>query len=100
MATFVIRATVEDYGKWKTRFDANSAARKAAGSKEYTVLRSADNPNEVLVFFEWDSHGNARAFASSDDLKQVMKEAGVQGVPDMLYLNEDDHGHDDEAHHH
>lgn len=100
MATFLVRHTVDDYAKWKAEFDAHSATRKAAGSKEFTVLRSADNPNDIVIFFEWDSHGNARTFSNSEDLKQIMQKAGVQGIPDMVYLNEDDHGHDDEGHHH
>jgi quinol monooxygenase YgiN len=86
MATFIVHHTVEDYAKWKPVFDQHAATRKAAGSKGGTLYRSADNPNELLIVWEWDSLANARKFAESPDLREVMQKAGVMGRPDIHFL--------------
>jgi hypothetical protein len=36
-------------------FDADATARKAGGSKGGRLFRSANNPNEVVILFEWDN---------------------------------------------
>ena len=51
-------------------------------------LRNADNPNEIVVIFEWDSLENARRFAQSEDLKKTMQRAGVIDKPDVYLLEE------------
>ena len=86
MATFIVHHTVEDYAKWKPVFDQHAATRKAAGSKGGMLYRSADNPNELLIVWEWDSLANARKFAESPDLREVMQKAGVMGRPDIHFL--------------
>jgi quinol monooxygenase YgiN len=86
MATFIVHHTVEDYAKWKPVFDQHAATRKAAGSKGGTLYRSADNPNELLIVWEWDSLANARKFSESPDLREVMQKAGVVGRPDIHFL--------------
>ena len=86
MAYLIVRHTVEDYGKWKPVFDQHGSVRKAAGSKGVQLLRSADNPNDVTMLFEWDSLEHARAFTESPDLRAVMQRAGVVGRPDISFL--------------
>jgi heme-degrading monooxygenase HmoA len=67
------------------------AQRNTAGSKKYQIFHSADDANNLVLLFEWDSLDNAHAFAESEDLKQKMKEAGVIGEPDIYFLNEGEH---------
>ena len=82
-----VQHKVEDYGKWKAVFDAQAPARKAAGGTgtEY-ILRNADNPNELVVVLEWDNLDNARQFSQSPELKEAMQNAGVTGMPEILFL--------------
>ena len=80
--------SVENYNRWKTAFDREGAKRKAAGSRGGTVLRNADDPNQITVLFKWDNLQNARAFANSDDLHETMEGAGVIGKPNIYFLNE------------
>ena len=49
-------------------------------------MRNADNPNEMVVIFEWDSLEKARKFAQSEDLKKTMQRAGVIDKPDIYFL--------------
>ena len=88
MAYLVIKHTVEDYAKWKPAFDEHGSARKAAGSKGAQLFRSAENPNEITIVFEWDSIENARRFSQSPDLREVMQRVGVLGAPALSFLNE------------
>ena len=88
MAYLLIRHKDKDYEKWKTVFDGHSATRKTSGSKGGRLFRNADNPNEILVFFEWDNLEKAKKFAQSEDLKKTMQQAGVIDKPDVYFLEE------------
>ena len=85
-----IRHKVQDYAVWKAAFDEHGSTRKAAGSKGGWLFRSADDPNELVAIFEWDSLENARKFVGSDDLRRAMEQAGVTGPPDILFLDQVD----------
>ncbi len=90
MAYILVQQSVEDYEKWKTRFDEDGSIRQAGGSKGGMVLRNADDPNHITILLEWDSLANARAFASSDELRERMQRAGVTNAPDVHFLDEAD----------
>jgi hypothetical protein len=86
MPHVLIRSKVQDFAKWKVKYDEHVSMRKAAGLTERYVLRNADNPNELILLFEATDLDKARAFASSDDLRQRMQEAGTVDKPDIYFL--------------
>jgi heme-degrading monooxygenase HmoA len=88
MAYLLIHHTVEDYNKWKHNFDAHESARSVNGSRGGRVFCSANNPNEVFVLLEWDSIENAQKFAQSINLKEVMKNADVIGMPSIYFVED------------
>ena len=88
MAYILVQFPVEDYGKWKRVFEAHETTRRTAGSKGGTALRNAEDPNHVTTLLEWDSLENAKAFASSDTLREAMQEAGVKGPPAVFLFEE------------
>lgn len=88
MAYLLVRHTVEDYATWRSVFDDHEGLRKAGGSSGARIFQSGDNPNEIVTLLEWDQLENARRFAGSEDLRRAMKEAGVLGPPDALFLEE------------
>ena len=88
MAYLLIRHRVQDYAKWKPVFDEHEATRRANGGGGYQLLRSADDPNELLILFQWDDLGKARQFVQSDELREAMQRAGVAGPPDIGFLEE------------
>ncbi len=88
MAHLLVHHKVEDYKKWKPVFDEHSNFRSRNGSKGGRVFRDSKNPNEIFILFEWDSLDNAQKFSQSDDLKAVMMKAGVQGMPEIHFLEE------------
>ena len=47
-----------------------------------------DDPREVVLFFDWESVEQARKFMNSDDLRKAMQQAGVEGPPDVQYIED------------
>ena len=88
MSQFIVIHTVEDYEKWKKVFDEDASRRKSLGSKGGRLYRSADNPNEMTIVWDWESAEKARQFATSPDLREVMERAGVVGMPQVIFLEE------------
>jgi heme-degrading monooxygenase HmoA len=88
MAHIVVWHEVEDFGKWRSKFDEHGENRRAAGSLGGKVFCSSDNSREVVVVLEWDTDDRARAFIASQDLAAVMAEAGVTGQPMVAFLDD------------
>jgi heme-degrading monooxygenase HmoA len=86
MPYLLVRHTVEDYAKWKPFFDGHQSARKKSGSKGGQLYRNSQNPNEIIILIDWDTLDNARKFAESAALREVMAKAGVIGKPDVYFL--------------
>ena len=87
MTHVLVRHNVADFAKWKPVYDAHLAARQKAGLREKNLLRSVDNPNEVVLLFEAEDLKSAQTFAESTDLREAMQKAGVVGKPDILFLS-------------
>ena len=87
MTHILIRHKVADFAKWKSAYDAHLAARKEAGLTEKSLLRSIDNPNEVVLLFQAEDLKRAKAFSESSNLREAMQKAGVIGKPDILFLS-------------
>jgi hypothetical protein len=45
------------------------------------LYRSADNPNEILLWFDVLDAAKIRGEIASDDVQKTMREAGVVGPP-------------------
>ena len=91
MPYVLVRHKVEDYAKWKPFFDQHGATRQASGSLGGRLFRNANDPNELVVLFEWDDLEKARQFAQSNDLREIMQRAGVADQPDIYFLEEVEH---------
>ena len=88
MAHIVIWHQVEDFDRWKSRFDEHGEVRGAAGCRGGKVYRSSDNSQDVVIVLEWDSEDNARAFIASQNLQEAMADAGVTGQPMVTFLDD------------
>ena len=86
MAYLLIDHPVEDFDEWRSHFDDHAPTRADAGSQGGHLFHKEGDPNEVVALLEWDSLENAHEFAASDDLREVMTEAGVVGEPDVDFL--------------
>lgn len=88
MPYLLVHHRVRDYAKWKPVFDEHGRARRTAGSGGGYLLRTADDPNDLVILLEWDTLPNARKFAESEDLRETMARAGVVARPDLYFLEE------------
>jgi heme-degrading monooxygenase HmoA len=88
MVHVMIRHKVADYVRWKEAFDSHLTNRKRAGETGCQVFHSVEDPREIFVLLDWQTVEEARKFMNSDDLRQRMKDAGVQGTPDVQYLED------------
>jgi heme-degrading monooxygenase HmoA len=91
MPYLLIRHKVEDYAKWKPVYDQHGTTRKASGSQGSQLFRNANDPNELVILFEWDDLEKARRFVQSEDLRRAMQRAGVADQPDIYFLEEVEH---------
>lgn len=87
MIHILVRHKVADFAKWKPIYDAHAPARQEAGLREEYLLRSIDNPNEVVLLFAAEDLKKAQAFAASPDLREAMERAGVIDKPDIYFLS-------------
>ena len=88
MATLIVHHKVQDYSAWRKIFDEDDARRKEYGFTGFQVLKSASDPNDLTLIMGWSSVDRARAFATSDALKEKMKNAGVTSQPEITFLVE------------
>lgn len=74
-----------DYDDWKLRFEAGSAARKAAGCLGVQRFRGVGNPRELVVIFEWDTIENAKAFVGQklSDKPELLDKREDIGAPKL-----------------
>jgi heme-degrading monooxygenase HmoA len=87
MASILVQQTVEDFAAWKKAYDSMAALRASKGALSDLVFQGADDPNKVTVILNWDSLEKAKGYAESPELKAAMQKAGVQGPPQISYLN-------------
>ncbi|MDX5348335.1 MAG: hypothetical protein LPK19_13955 [Hymenobacteraceae bacterium] len=76
---------VEDFGKWRQHFDDNESMRKKSGLEVEDIYRSTRDTNTVMVIMRVSNIDSAKTFMQSPQLKQIMKEAGVLGEPEVTY---------------
>lgn len=77
-----------DFKTWKDAYDSMEGARKSGGVTSSKVMHSDSNPNEVFVLLEWSDGAVAKAYFASPALKEAMQAGGVQGEPDIWFVNE------------
>ncbi len=85
MAYLMFRGKVKDYEKWKPVFDELRPKRKEYGAKGGYLYRNADNPNELVVFMEWESVEKARKWAYSEHVTRALEIGGVIGKREDLF---------------
>lgn len=79
---------VADFTQWKKGYEASLTARQEAGLKERYLLRSTEDPNEVVMLHEVEDLQKAQAFTRSAGLRERMQQSGVQGEPTGYYLTD------------
>ncbi|MET0939533.1 MAG: antibiotic biosynthesis monooxygenase [Gaiellaceae bacterium] len=74
----LVRHRVADYDARKQVYDGFAPIQAERGVLEHQVLRSIENPNDVIVTHTFDSREAAKAFFAMPELKEAMNQAGVK----------------------
>ena len=85
MATIFVRHNVRDFDHWKKAYDDFDEERRGMGVTGAGVYQCDDNPRDVTVYHHFDSMEKARTFVASDRLREVMRDAGVDGEPAIWF---------------
>lgn len=88
MIQVLVHHKVADYQNWRAVFDSALDFRQRGGERGCRVFRTAGNPNDLTLSFEWEDLGKAQGYMSSDELHNKTKQAGVVGAPEIHYLAE------------
>ena len=85
--TVIVALKIEDYGKFESSFAKRASARVAAGI-EAKAYRNMDDASKVVAIGTAPSKEAFLGFMPSPEQQQAMKNAGIQGPPDITFLEE------------
>jgi hypothetical protein len=83
-----VRHRVKDYATWKPMFNNHEGVRQMYGLNSFTLHRDADDHNMITINFRISNIAKAREFINSENLRETMRLAGVEGQP-QIWLTED-----------
>jgi heme-degrading monooxygenase HmoA len=87
MTSILVQQKVKDFAMWKKAYDSMASLRASKGAISDMVFHDAGDKNKVTVILNWDSLDKAKNYAQSPELKEAMMEAGVEGPPQITFLN-------------
>ena len=61
---------------WKAAFESDPVGRQAGGVRGYTISRTAEDPNRVVIDLEFESQGEAETFAAK--LREMWSARGAE----------------------
>jgi hypothetical protein len=81
----MVKSKVKDWDAWKKVFDTDKQARMDAGLTDRVISHTVGDTHSITLVFAVADVAKAKAFAGSKELKDKMKEAGVEGPPTMFF---------------
>jgi len=85
MVRMVVHHRVDAYPRWRVAYDAFDEERRGMGVTDHEVFCAVDDPNDVTVIHDFATIDEAKAFAESVRLREVMDDAGVLGTPEVWF---------------
>ncbi|WP_133242633.1 hypothetical protein [Flavobacterium psychrotolerans] len=77
---------VKDFDAWLKVYDAEGTAKRMSeGFIDRGMARGIEDPNVVTIVFAITDMKKAKASITSEAKKKLMKEAGVEGSPQLFY---------------
>ena len=81
MALLTVQHTVQDYGAWRSIYDALEEVQVDWGVTGASVHQLANAPNVVLVLRQFATVAQAHGFLTNREVQAAMQRAGVKGEP-------------------
>lgn len=88
MPVMIVKHKVADFKQWKVVFDSMGEVRRKHGWKAHEVYQGAGDPNFVTVVNHMRDLEGAKAYGTSQELKSAMAKAGVQGAPEIVFMED------------
>lgn len=88
MATMLVKHRVANFDQWKATFDSMAKVREEHGWIGASVHRDAADPNVVVIVNRVKTLDGAKKYGGSEALRTGMVKAGVQGMPEIYFLND------------
>ena len=73
----LVRNKVKDFAKWRTYFEADSAAAAEYGVTLAALWQTADDPNNVFFLLDIEDVDRANAFMARPESQEIGIKAGV-----------------------
>jgi quinol monooxygenase YgiN len=82
----MIAHKVKDFDAWLKVYDAEGMkTRMEHGVIDRGLARDADDPNMIYIVFAVTDMAKAKARIGSEELKKIMTDAGVEGIPQVTF---------------
>ena len=88
MATMLVKHRVANFDQWKVVFDSMAKTREEHGWTGASVHRDAADPNIVVIVNRVKTLEGAKKYGGSPGLREAMAKGGVQGAPEVTFLND------------
>jgi quinol monooxygenase YgiN len=76
----IVKRLLKDYDAWFPVVNDLNPMRREYGSRGGTAYRSAKNPNEVYLVFDWDDHKPFKAYFEHPDVQKALLETGTTEI--------------------
>lgn len=87
-AALIVRHRVANFEAWKKVFDSMTDLRRSHGWISAIVYRDSVDPNVVTIVNRVKDLDGAKRYGGSPELRAGMANAGVQGPPEISFVNE------------
>jgi len=85
--TIIVKRILKDYDSWKKLVNDNEGLRQRYGSRGARIYRSARNPNEVHIVFDWADVKPYQEYFNLPDVRTALKASGV-GPTEIIEVGE------------
>ncbi|MCI0520692.1 MAG: hypothetical protein L0Z70_10625 [Chloroflexi bacterium] len=76
----IVKRNLKDYDAWKKMVSDMNQVRGDYGSQGGEAYRSASNPNEVYLVFDWDDHKPYKDYFNRPDVQQALADSGTTEI--------------------
>lgn len=88
MTHMIFRHGVEDFDRWYAVLKEDAGAQEASGMCLKFVMRDAEDPHTVYLWFEVDDPAAALAFTQTPEAAETGERAGSRGEMQTWVLEE------------
>lgn len=84
----IVEHRVRDFDHWRPFFVNDGKRQRKASFRNWRILRSIDDPNDVIVVAECSDLERAKEVYSDPEVGKIVKKAGVVGKTTFLLAEE------------